>query len=80
MLQGAGLIRVAYQAAYHGGGELWNDVTLTWHGHDFLDNIRNDTVWEKTKQQLAKVGGTASIEIISQVAASFVRKLLGLPG
>jgi len=24
--------------------------TLTWSGHEFLDNVRDDVVWKKTKE------------------------------
>lgn len=29
---------------------------LTWTGHDFIDSIRDDDVWQKTKKQAEKVG------------------------
>ena len=33
---------------------------LTWDGHDFLDNVRKDEVWEKAKKIcLEKTGGLA---------------------
>ena len=32
-----------------GMGLLWVPRTLTWTGHEFLDAIRNDTVWNKVK-------------------------------
>lgn len=51
---------------------------LTWQGHQFLDNIRSDTVWHKTKTKVAESIGSASVSILSQVAASFVKSMLGL--
>lgn len=48
---------------------------LTWEGHNFLDNIRSDTVWKKVKSRLAKVGETASIEVISKIATTIVTQL-----
>ncbi|MDF2910626.1 MAG: hypothetical protein K0Q56_1507 [Sporolactobacillus laevolacticus] len=51
---------------------------LTWNGHQFLDNIRSETVWEKSKSKVAETVGSASVSIISQVAASFVKSMLGL--
>ncbi len=64
---------------YLGGGELWYDVRLTWKGNEFLDTIRSDAVWKKTKERLAKAGGTASVQVISEVAGAIVRNLLHLP-
>jgi hypothetical protein len=52
---------------------------MTWEGHDFLDAARNDTVWNKTKEHLAKVGGSASLEIVKAVLLQITRSQLGLP-
>ena len=29
---------------------------ITWEGHEFLNTIRSDTVWEKTKERAQKIG------------------------
>lgn len=47
-------------------------------GHDFIASLRDDTVWAKVKERLAKVGGTASLDIIGQVGASITKQMLGL--
>lgn len=67
-------------STFGGRDAMWVDIRLTWQGHDFLDNVRNDTVWEKTKNKISSTVGTASVEIVGQVAASFLRQMLGLPG
>lgn len=53
---------------------------LTWEGHDFLDAVRNDTVWAKTKQLLKEKGGSGSFEIIKAIAISYAKAQLGLHG
>ena len=53
-------------------------LSTTWKGHEFLDAVRNDTVWNKTKDKLASVGGTATVEIITQVASGLMKQMLGL--
>lgn len=50
---------------------------LTWNGHQFLDNIRSPKAVEYTKATLQELG-SASIQIMSQIAAAFVKKSLGL--
>jgi len=55
------------------------DLRLTWDGHDFLDSIRDDTVWAKTKSRLADVGGSAAFEIVKAVATQVIVDALGLP-
>jgi len=32
-------------------------VQLTWEGHDFVDAVRDKTIWEKTKSTAKNAGG-----------------------
>lgn len=32
-------------------------IRLTWQGHEFLDAARDQTRWNKAKEQMAKIGG-----------------------
>lgn len=54
---------------------------LTLRGHDLLDNIRPEPVWNKTKGVLQKVGDF-SLSIMSQVAgetmAAYTKSMMGL--
>ncbi|MFZ1726264.1 MAG: DUF2513 domain-containing protein [Albidovulum sp.] len=43
-------------------------------GHDYLDAIRSDGIWEKTKDVVAKEGGNATLELVKSLAMSFARK------
>lgn len=52
-----------------------NDIT--WHGHEFLDNIRGDIVWEETKKQTSKLG-SVSIPILQDIAAKVITNSMGL--
>lgn len=56
-----------------------SDITCS--GHEFLNSIRSQTVWNKTKNILSKIG-SASFAIISQVATpilnDFIRSQTGL--
>lgn len=58
----AGLVEAVDRS--HHGGLIWEPTSLTWEGHEFLDNIRNETVWAKTKSIVKDKGGSASLEII----------------
>ena len=49
---------------------------LTWNGCEFLDNAKNEVVWQKTKEFMKKAGGTASIEIIKFAAEFFMKQYL----
>ena len=45
-----------------------NNCSLTWEGHEFLDSIRNDTVWNKVMDTLKQQGGSITLEIIKSLA------------
>ena len=45
---------------------------LTNQGHDFLEAIRNETIWKKTNDVIVKAGGQATLEIFMRVATGFL--------
>ena len=49
---------------------------LTTEGHDFLDSIRNETVWRRTKTKLAEVGGNAPLAIIKTAAHEIMKRVV----
>lgn len=54
---------------------------LTWDGSEFLDAIRDDTIWNTTKKRVAATAGTVTIEVLKAVAVSIAKSTLGLsPG
>tara|TARA_R100001143_G_scaffold58091_1_gene55699 strand:- start:472 stop:918 length:447 start_codon:yes stop_codon:yes gene_type:complete len=38
-------------------------------GHDYLDAVRDSGIWSKTQQQLKKLSGSATLEVVKAVAA-----------
>lgn len=48
---------------------------LSVSGHEFLENIRQDTNWNKTKE-VAKKSGSTSIEILSNIASNLATALI----
>jgi hypothetical protein len=62
-------------------GRDWIELQLTWHGQDFLDSVRDPTVWEKTKDGAVKLGGVSLemlVGIAKQYAKAEVKKRLGI--
>lgn len=51
--------------------------SITYKGHEFLDTIRDKTVWENTKSKASKFA-SISLPIIQQIASSFIQSKLGL--
>jgi Hypothetical protein (DUF2513) len=48
-------------------------VRLTWEGCDFLDAIRDDAIWEKTKASAAAAGGF-TFDILKSLAKGLIKK------
>lgn len=46
---------------------------LTWSGHDFTDAIRDDDIWQKTRQGANAAGGF-SLELLRDLAKGFIKK------
>lgn len=51
---------------------------LTNDGCDYLDAVRNDTVWSKCKDKLLPVGGTATLDVIKDVSVAVAKTMLGI--
>lgn len=78
-------IQKLQEAGYLNANIKYGDNTVYWYsissitydGHQFLDTIRDDSVWEAAKQKTS-VLKDVSINIISQVAVAYVKSQLGL--
>jgi hypothetical protein len=53
-------------------------VTITWAGHDFLDAVRNDTVWAKVKTQLKDHSVTLPFVLLQALALKTLAAHMGL--
>jgi|GEM_PF-5773223 Hypothetical protein (DUF2513). len=54
---------------------------LTAQGYDYLELIRDDDVWEKTKKEIERHKGPNTIEEIAKVAGDFVGHVIkGMTG
>lgn len=51
---------------------------LTWSGHEFLDNARNDTVWKKAMGIVQEKGGTITVTMLGQLLTSLMKAQFGL--
>jgi hypothetical protein len=50
---------------------------LTWEGHQFLNAIRSDTVWNAVMEKMATVG-SFSLSILKELAIEYAKTELGL--
>ena len=51
--------------------------SITYEGHQFLNTIRDDTIWNNTKTKVSKLS-SVSIPILQEVASSIIKSMLGL--
>lgn len=63
----------AYEAQY-GGNVIYSFGVgrLTWEGHDFLDKIREDTIWKKTKETISYKGLPFAFDIVKSISAEII--------
>lgn len=75
LLYDAGLVD-QYKAKY-GNNTIYAFTVggLTWDGHDFLDKIREDTIWNKTKETITKKGLPMILDVIKDVATGIVSSM-----
>jgi len=46
---------------------------LTWNGHEFLDAVRSDTVWQNTKKTILSKGGSMTFDLVKSVAMELAK-------
>lgn len=64
-----------------GDKPMWIIASLTWDGHEFLDSIRDDTIWNKTKDGIKSKGleiASVPVEVIKEYAKILIKSAFGL--
>ena len=51
--------------------------SITWYGHEFLDAVRDEGVWDHTKKALLPIG-SASFDVVKSIAVAYIGSKLGL--
>lgn len=76
ILHDAGLV-ADYKGQY-GDGELlhFGVGRLTWDGHELLDKIKSDTVWNKTKDTITKKGILFVLDAVKEIATAITKAML----
>ncbi|MDL2257554.1 DUF2513 domain-containing protein [Eubacteriales bacterium OttesenSCG-928-K08] len=68
----SGLI-LGFKRYIHGSGASVQDLTP--NGHEFLADIRSNTVWEKTKSKASSLGVT-SLRALKDIAVQVIAELI----
>ena len=76
ILRDAGFV-YDYKGQYAGNELYFFSVgRLTWEGHEFLDKIRNETVWNKTKETITGKGLPFVLEVVKEVATAITTAMV----
>ena len=75
LLEDAGLIENYYDSYGDDELEFFCVGALTWEGHEYLDKIRSDTVWNQTKEVITKKGLPMVLDTIKQVATAVISSM-----
>ena len=51
---------------------------LTWAGHDFLENARNDTIWKKVMAEAKAKGTSLTMTVLNGLLSRAAQKYAGL--
>jgi hypothetical protein len=79
LLHEAGLV-VAYERECMGLPMPYaNPYGLTWDGHEFLDLIKKDTLWEKAKSTILKHSSGLAFAVLQDWAKSEILHRASLP-
>ena len=57
---------------------MCNVECLTWDGHDFLDKIRNESIWEQAKRKCLNETGGLSFELLKGCLIYVAKQKLGI--
>jgi hypothetical protein len=71
LLDEAGLI-IAKDAS-SGGSLSIMPIRLTWEGYEFLDNARNDTVWNKTLHDIGEITESVALPLLRELLTAALR-------
>lgn len=58
--------------------EIINITDITYEGHEFLNTIRPEEVYEQAQQKIKSQIGSVSLEVFKTVASSIALKFLGI--
>lgn len=72
MYQNGLLLHFSGQKVGIGEYGFWEVSGITWEGYDYLDKIRDNTIWDKTKAAIKKKGLPLVIDTIKTVSTAFI--------
>ena len=61
-----------------GEGLDWKAQALTWEGHEFLQSIKSDNIWNKAKEKILKPSVSWTFGILTEYLKQEIKKQIGI--
>jgi hypothetical protein len=75
----AGLVNGKIARSHGARGDVISVAGLTWQGHEWVEMVRSQSVWNETKSAVLDQGVPLTFELTRAAAAKLLRARLGLP-
>lgn len=76
LMQHHGLIDASIQRNMGGSVAYGKVIALTWDGCDYLDAIRDDRVWAKSKDAIRKAVGSTTMGLMKETAVAIGKQAI----
>ena len=78
LLKEAGLIEAVVSMDSQNMPDGYLLTRMTWSGHDFLDAMKDDTIWEKAKEHVIQPVGGVAFDVLLEWLNIQMRTKLGI--
>ena len=79
MLLDSGLVDGRISRSHGSRGDVIAISGLTWDGHEWIETVRDNRVWDEAKRTCLENGGVLTFDLARAVARRIHRMRLGLP-
>ena len=79
MLIEAGLVNGRISRSQGARGDVISVSGLTWQGHEWIEMVRSQSLWNEVKSAVLDAGGVLTFELTKAVATKLFRARLALP-
>jgi len=62
-----------------GSSTKWIEVSLSWDGHEFIDDAKNEETWNKFKDIVEEKGTSISFAVATSLIIALAKQSVGLP-
>ena len=78
LMHQAGLVDAVDSTFISGNSPNFIPRKLTWDGHDFLDSIKDESLWEKAKKSVITPAGGVAFSVLLEWVKAEAKSRIGL--